>query len=227
MNFIHNKFVGILRELIVPCLYLFYKSNNKRHFIFDNHSHRYFCHPYNRTWVNERTVEVAVALYYLKKYKGKRILEVGNVLKHYAHSSHDVVDKYEVAPGVINEDIVDYRPKKKYDLILCVSTLEHIGWDEKPKEINKSIKTVQLLKTLLANNGELVITMPFGYNPAIDKFVQKKKFGFTKEYFLRRVSWHNYWEEISKDQIRTMKYSSLIMHANTLFIGIFRKKTHG
>ena len=224
---IHNRFVGVLRELIVPQMHFLFKDNYKRYFILNGQRYHYHSHPYNRTWVNERTVEVAVALKFLKKYKGKRILEVGNVLKHYTRSSHDVVDKYELVPGVINEDIVDYRPKKKYDLILCVSTLEHIGWDEKPKEINKSIKTVQLLKTLLANNGELVITMPFGYNPAIDKFVQKKKFGFTKEYFLRRVSWHNYWEEISKDQIRTMKYSSLIMHANTLFIGIFRKKTHG
>ncbi len=226
MNFIHNKFVAILRELIVPQLYFIYKDNNKKHFVFNNYSLRYLCHPYNRTWVNERIVEVPIALHYLKKYKGKRILEVGNVLKHYTHSSHDVVDKYEMEPGVINEDVVDYRPKKKYDLILCVSTLEHVGWDEKPKRINKSIEAVKLLKKLLARNGELVITLPFGYNPAIDKFVFENKFHFTKEYFLRRISRRNYWKEISKDQIQTMKYSSIIMHANTLFIGIYQKK-HG
>ncbi|OGK31017.1 hypothetical protein A3A93_06415 [Candidatus Roizmanbacteria bacterium RIFCSPLOWO2_01_FULL_38_12] len=223
MNFIHNKFVAILRELIVPQLYFIFKDNNKRRFVFNNHSLRYLCHPYNRTWVNERIVEVPIALHYLKTHKGKRILEVGNVLKHYTNSEHDVLDKYEIEPGVINEDVVDFKPKQKYDLILCVSTLEHVGWDEKPKKINKSIEAVKLLKKLLANKGMLVITIPIGYNPVIDNYVFKNKFHFTKEYFLNRISRRNYWKEISKDQIQNKKYSSIIMHANTLFIGTYYK----
>ncbi|MDF0681510.1 MAG: hypothetical protein P0116_11165 [Candidatus Nitrosocosmicus sp.] len=31
---------------------------------------------------------------------------------------HDVIDKYELMDGIINEDIVDYKPKSKYDLIV-------------------------------------------------------------------------------------------------------------
>jgi hypothetical protein len=38
-----------------------------------------------------------------------------------------VLDKYEQAPGVINEDVVSFSPPQKYDLIVSVSTLEHVG----------------------------------------------------------------------------------------------------
>jgi len=51
------------------------------------------------------------------------------VLSHYFAVKHDIVDKYEIAPSVVNEDLVNFKPGKKYDLIVSISTLEHVGWD--------------------------------------------------------------------------------------------------
>ena len=48
--------------------------------------------------------------------KINELLEIGNVLSHYFKWDHDVVDKYEKVEGVINEDVVDFRPSKKYDI---------------------------------------------------------------------------------------------------------------
>jgi hypothetical protein len=66
----------------------------------------------------------------VKRYKERNILEIGNVLSHYFPVNHDIVDKYEKADGVINQDVVHFYSPKKYDLIVSVSTLEHVGWDE-------------------------------------------------------------------------------------------------
>ena len=56
----------------------------------------------------------------------------------YYKFEHDIVDKYEKKKGIINQDIVDYKPDKKYDLIISISTLEHVGWDETPRENYKN-----------------------------------------------------------------------------------------
>ena len=67
----------------------------------------------------------------------KTHLGSGNVLLHYFPADHEIVDKYEKGDGIVNEDIVNFRPGKKYDLIVSISTLEHISWNEekKPKKI--------------------------------------------------------------------------------------------
>jgi cyclopropane fatty-acyl-phospholipid synthase-like methyltransferase len=35
---------------------------------------------------------------------------------------------------MINEGVVDFHPSKRYDIIVSISTFEHIGLDEKPKD---------------------------------------------------------------------------------------------
>src|ERR687896_193842 len=57
--------------------------------------YRYFAHPYNATWRNERAVELSLAVALLEELSEARVLEVGNVLAHYGYGGHDVVDKYE------------------------------------------------------------------------------------------------------------------------------------
>lgn len=103
---------------------IFYSS---RTFVFRVKQYKYFYHKYNTTWKLERTVEVPIIFEVVKKHHDKNILEVGNVLSHYFPVNHDIIDKYEKGKGVINEDVVDFRPPKKYDLIVSISTLEHVG----------------------------------------------------------------------------------------------------
>ena len=85
-------------------------------------------------WTNSRNS------HYLEKgqeISWKKILEVGNILSHYFSVNHDIVDKYEKDVDVINQDIIDYHPNKKYDLIVSISSLEHVGEDETPREPKK------------------------------------------------------------------------------------------
>jgi hypothetical protein len=61
----------------------------------------------------------------VRKYQGTNILEIGNVLSNHVRFEHDVLDKYEFVKGIINEDVVDFRPEKRYDLIVSISTLDY------------------------------------------------------------------------------------------------------
>ena len=110
-------------------------------FILQGRPYRYFYHPYNTTWKNERAVEIPIILDKIQfyHYQGGRILEVGNVLSNYVHFQHDIIDKYDKSEGVINQDVVDFQPAEnendKYDLIVSISTIEHVGWDETPRDV--------------------------------------------------------------------------------------------
>jgi SAM-dependent methyltransferase len=123
---------------------------------------------YGLTWVTERAVEVPVAARVLERHRGERVLEVGNVLSHYMPVAHDVVDKYERGPGVRNVDVLDLPPEPAYDLIVTVSTLEHVGRDERPQEPARAGRALEHLRRLLRPGGELFATVPAGYNPDLD-----------------------------------------------------------
>jgi len=61
----------------------------------------------------------------VEENRNMNILEVGNVLAHYFNVGHNVRDKYEKYYGVINEDVVMFKPAEPCDLVVSISTLEH------------------------------------------------------------------------------------------------------
>ena len=183
-------------------------------FQFDGQEYEYLYHPYNRTWKNERGVEIPIFRELLFKHEGKRVLEVGNVLSHYFPIHHEVVDKYEVAPGVINRDIVEFVPQDKYDLIISISTLEHVGWDEQPQKPIKLLQAIDHLRsTCLAPSGKLIASLPIGYNRYFDYLQNNGKSLFTTQHFLKRISKQNYWVESDWEQCCNVPYGRFVAHA--------------
>lgn len=183
-------------------------------FIFNGHSYPYLYHFCNRTWKNERGVEIPIFREILLRHQTARVLEVGNVLSHYFPIQHDVVDKYEVAPAVINQDIVEFAPTKRYDLILSISTLEHVGWDEEPREPEKMLRAIEHLRNrCLAPGGQIVASLPIGYNRFFDGLLREGKSPFTSQQFLKRISHRNYWVESNWEQCRDVPYGRFVAHA--------------
>ena len=103
-------------------------------FAFQGEAYGYLFHRYNLTWLTERAVEVPVVQAIVDRHAGERILEVGNVLSHYRSQSHLVVDKYERGRGVLNRDVLDLDDLGPFDLIVAISTLEHVGWGNEGHE---------------------------------------------------------------------------------------------
>lgn len=209
-------FVMLQRIGSYTCKKLFVSKS----FVFAGKQHRYWIHPF--TLNNERTVEIAIASQFLRDKQGG-ILELGNVLSNYISFPHDVVDKYELTPGVINEDIVSFSPSKKYDFIVTLSTLEHVGWDETPREPEKMIQAIHRLKELLKDGGEMLATIPLGYNSFVDDLVRTLKMDFTEIRYLKRTTPNNQWREASLDEVVGAQFNSPFPCANAIVVGYFRK----
>ena len=160
-----------------------------------------------------------------KSCKGS-ILEIGNVLSHYFPFNHDIVDKYEKAEGVVNEDVTEITFSKKYDLIISISTLEHVGWDEDPKkqimlnENQKIRQAIEKIRTLLNPGGRIAVTVPVGYNPNLDSLLNSGKPIFDKFFYLKRISKDNKWVETTWKDIENSKFNEPFPFANGLVIGI-------
>jgi hypothetical protein len=152
-------------------------------FVLDGVEHPCLVHLYNRTWTNERAVEIPVGRAFLARNPGPA-LEVGNVLVHYGMSGHTVIDKYEDRPGVLNVDVVDYHPGERFGAIVCISTLEHVGWDEAPRDPTKTLRAIGHLRNLLLPAGRMLVTCPLSYNPHLDELVTDRRSGATSESFL-------------------------------------------
>jgi len=190
-------------------------------FHFDGKTYEYLYHMYNKTWKNERAVEIPIFREVVMRHQHKRILELGNVLAHYCSVNHDIVDKYEIAAGVINQDIVEFTPQQRYDLIISISTLEHVGWDERPREPDKLLRAIEHLKEqCLVPGGTLIASLPLGYNTYFDGLIEKGQSPFTTQHFLKRISKRNYWVESHWESCRTAPYGRSV--ANALCIGIIQ-----
>lgn len=200
--------------------YLNYKFITRPVFKFEGNKYLYFCHRYNTTWKNERAIEIPIVYNILKKVSSDKILEVGNVLSHYFSIKHDVVDKYERAKNVINQDIIDFKTFKKYDLIISISTIEHIGWDDYPKNPQKILMALNHLKYLLNPKGKLILTIPLGYNPNLDDLLKKNQIKFNKCYCFKRITQSNKWIELPWKNIQNINYNSPFESANGLLVGI-------
>ncbi|AXV39029.1 cyclopropane-fatty-acyl-phospholipid synthase family protein [Methanobacterium sp. BAmetb5] len=221
-----KKIKQLMQHLLHDHYYILPYSYSKvlklfRKFTFNGEKYEYFYHNYNEAWGNERTIEIPIIKKYVDDYDCDEILEVGNVLSHYFKICHDVVDKYEEAEGVINCDVVDYNPQKKYKLIVSISTLEHVGWDEEPKDPKKIFRAFDNLKNHLTEGGTLVVTVPIGGNPHLDNYLKNGQIKFTEKYYLKRISKYNKWVEFGSNFIPA-SYGSPYPLANALFIGIYK-----
>ncbi len=204
---------------IVLGYYRIFKS--KGMFEFDGTKYHYFYSLYGATWRSERAVEIPIVWNFINKCNKEqiKILEVGNVLSYRFNVSHDILDKYDKLNGIINEDVVDYNPPYKYDLIVSISTLEHVGYDEEYKDPMKIVRSLQNLKRLLNSGGKLVVTLPLGQNKEMDSLLVKKILVFDKIYYMKRIK-NGEWKQVMEIDPSDVVYNKSIPSANAIIIGI-------
>ena len=187
-------------------------------FELDGQAVPYAHHRYNHTWLNERAVEVALARDVLRRWGGGAVLEVGNVMRHYDPVEHVVVDKYEEAPGVLNVDVAELEEGAAYDLVISISTLEHVGQDEDVQDPEKPGRAIETLKRLLRPGGRLWVTVPVGYNQALDERLRTGALGFDVVRALRRDPTRNTWRQVPPDEVWDAPYDRLLYTAHGLVV---------
>lgn len=167
-------------------------------FRFQGREYAYLEHWYNWASGNERSVEVPIAQGLVDAWPRARVLEVGNVLGHYANRWWECVDRYEVAPGVINEDILTFRSKAPYDLIVSVGTVEHVRFDEPVRERGATVRVITRLQGMLAAGGLLWVSVPLGYNLDVEEALASSDLLATGVSFMVRISRWNEWRQCER-----------------------------
>lgn len=189
-----------------------------RSFELAGRSYPYFVHPYNHTWENERAVELPVAIAFIRGTATSDVLEIGNVLSHYIDARHMVVDRYERCfyRRVTNEDFLTFKPDRRFKRIVALSTFEHIGWDESPRDPPKFLRAVKHLRSLLTEDGEALITVPIGYNTFVDECLTSGSLGAARTDYLSRYSKENEWRVTEGAEALSRKYGHPFPCANAL-----------
>jgi hypothetical protein len=193
----------------------------QRSFTLAGLAYSYHLGRYNTTWHHERAVEVPVAWEILRWFEPEKVLEVGNVLPHYFKTSHTVLDKDEADPRVVNTDVVDYKTDRRFDLIISISTLEHVGFDySEVVEPHKILLAIDHLRGLLSDHGRLLITLPMGYNPHLDELLRDGTLRFDRLLAMERITPDNRWRETSWANVASARYDDPYRGANGLVFGI-------
>jgi hypothetical protein len=201
-----------------------------KHFYFNKKKYKYYISDYNATYSNERMVEIPIAVDLLKENNPKNVLEIGNVLSHYLKSvNHDILDKFEKDKNIrFQKDIVDFKPKKKYDTVISISTIEHVGFDEPSPKYKNPQKIIKSIENIISWKPKLFLfTFPLGWNSKLDEIALNeslsKKFDIDFTFFRRkRGLFHLEWEEVTLNKIQ--KYHYFKRNERTLVIGKWAAK---
>lgn len=166
---------------------------------------------YNRAWKNERSVEIPVVKELLSMivkdgYRIGDVIEVGDTLRHYCCGFYGtrpwtVVDAFERGKGVINEDVLRYKPSEPARLVVSVSTIEHVGIDDGKSDPVYAIEAVMRMKTWLVAGGELVCTWESGYNENLDIMAEVL---FDRVYYMMQMR-DGHWEQVKRGEAKNGK----------------------
>jgi hypothetical protein len=166
------------------------------------------------TWRNERCVEIALGSHVLEGRHPSRVIELGNVLPLAGLGGHPVIDKYERGDGVLNVDILDYVPTGRFDLAISISTLEHVGWDEDPRDPGKAAAALERLAELA---DDLLVTIPVAYHPAFeDAFVEGP---FDRVELLVKTARDARWAPRPLAERSRVRFAAPYANANGILVG--------
>ncbi len=194
------------------------RARKEPQFSLDGRRYDYVDDWHSWTWLNERAVELPIARAAMAAADPARTIEIGNVTSHYFPARHRIVDKYESAPGVENIDLFEISEREAFDLVLCVSTLEHVGWDEPVRDPVPAVDAVARLMELVAPGGRLLVTIPVGYHPTLANAAIDGTLGFDSVRALRCRYPSLDWHEAVPEAVAAVPYDELIYRASAVLI---------
>lgn len=171
-------------------------------------------------WRTERGIELAIGKRALMGRDASDVLEVGNVLPWAGHDDHLVVDKYEQGPRVVNEDIVNFRSDRKYELIISISTLEHVGWDEEPVDAAKAARALLNMPSMIADGGSMLVTIPVDFHPEFEDFFVSDDAPFDAVELLVKTSRTARWQRRPLQERGALRYGQPYCCGNGVLMGV-------
>jgi len=140
-----------------------------------------FCYEASPAYCDERAVEVPWTLEVIRKFREGspspvRLCDVGcHDSRHLVPLSGEgiILEGIDIQPcssGDLithNCDIRDFKNFGRYDVVTCISTLEHIGFEvyggrRSEDWFCEQVKSAGIMKKMLNANGILILTLPLG-----------------------------------------------------------------
>jgi hypothetical protein len=171
-------------------------------------------------WRSERCVEIALGKQALRAHDPGNALEVGNVMPLVGVGDHTVVDKYEQGPGVRNVDIVNYAPGRLFQLVLSLSTLEHVGWDEQPRDPKKAERALAKLGDLLEPDGAMLVTIPVGFHRQLEQAFIGPDAPFDSVTLFIKTSRRTIWKPRELADLSRIEYGAPYALGNAILVGV-------
>ena len=134
-----------------------------------------FAHQFNCGWPylpksTERTVELALANWWLDRTDAERMTEIGAVTPYYwPRRVREIVDPTDPHPLVtVRKTLRDVSLAGRS--VLSISTFEHIGAGDYGMAKDPS-ESAAAIDKLFSESPEFVVTFATGYNPDLDAYV--------------------------------------------------------
>jgi len=193
----------------------------EKSFFLNGEEYDYFL-AYGKSGLNERIVELPLISKYLNGAIGKNILEVGAVVSLILPNNFDVVDLTEEGDRILNVNILDFHPDRKYGLIFSISTIEHFGNADYGdiKDYKILMSSLKHIISLLDKGGKFVATAPMGWNVQLDCYLLTHSLPFQEIYYMKRVS-AGVWKQVSDFEAIYTKYHYPFPYANAIMLGIY------
>jgi hypothetical protein len=135
-------------------------------------------------------------------------------------SGHTIIDKYEAGPGVLNVDVIDYDPGQRFGFILSLSTLEHVGWDEQPREPDKAEAALARLGELVEPGGALLVTIPVGVHRRLERAFTAPGAPFESVTLFVKTSRRAIWKRREPADLFRYEYGAPYALANAVLVGV-------
>jgi len=86
------------------------------------------------------------------------------------------------------------------------------------------LRAFENLRSLLAPGGRLVVTIPLGYNPPLDRMMEEGRISFSHRGYLKRQPRRNIWREVGAGEVRNPGYDRQAYAAHELLVGIIENR---
>lgn len=192
-------------------------------FSFRNQTIPLFDSPYNTTINNERGVEIPLAASFVNKLvdKNEDFIEIGCVTPYYflAQNRKLVIDPTDTHEESVKHDALDYEFYGKN--ILSISTIEHVGFGDYGLSAEHG-KAIKLLNKILLQSKLFFLTIPFGFNLDLDKYILSDFIMNYRHIFFFERKADNRWEHVAIPQRTIYPYynghgaSSIVVLSNLL-----------
>ncbi|HKT21523.1 MAG TPA: hypothetical protein VJR06_02710, partial [Nitrososphaerales archaeon] len=82
-----------------------------------------------------------------------------------------------------------------------------------------AVRALSHMRNLLVPGGSMLVTMPWGQNPTLDRYLQGRDCLFDTMRYLKRVSSRNSWVQTTAQALVGARYGSPYPFANVLVLG--------